>query len=399
MEAYIFDWISLFFRWFHVIAGIAWIGASFYFVWLDNSLQTPPQWKQDKGIKGDLWAIHGGGFYEVAKYRLGPEQMPETLHWFKWESYITWLTGMALLIIVYYSQAHSFMLGSHTWIDNPQLSVVAGMVFLAVAVSVYEIIFRSPALNNMAMFTVLMIMLLVLLSWFAFHLFSPRAAFIQVGAAIGSIMVGNVFFGIIPAQTAFVAAVKNGQQPDAVVSQKAGLRSRVNNYFTLPVIFIMISNHYPFVYSNELGWVWLILISVLTAYARHYFNLKHQGVFRPGILVTAIIGLVVLAIAMMPDTLRNPQAAIKPVNDAMAMSLIHHRCTVCHSQNPVQPGFNAPPAGLKLETMEQMINARDRVLQAVVYTHYMPLGNVTQMTLDERKTLASWLQSKIDQKK
>ena len=214
MEAYFLEWLNLFFRWFHVIAGVAWIGASFYFVWLDNSLENPPQWKKDKGIGGDLWAIHGGGFYEVAKYKLGPEAMPENLHWFKWEAYTTWLTGMVMLWIVYYVGAESFL------IDNSKLELTQweaiglGMGFIAVGFVVYEILVKTPLRQNDGAFGLVLFAFLAFMAWLADQLFSDRGAYIHVGALIGSIMAGNVFFGIMPSQRALVEAVQRGEAPD-----------------------------------------------------------------------------------------------------------------------------------------------------------------------------------------
>ncbi len=394
MEAYILDWLSLFFRWFHVIVGIAWIGASFYFVWLDNSLESPSDWKRTKGIKGDLWAIHGGGFYEVAKYKLGPEKLPETLHWFKWEAYTTWLTGIVLLSIVYYSHAQTYMTGPLSWINSPALSIVAGLSFLLVSVIVYEILFRMSVVNKGLYFALLILIVFGFLSWLAFQLFSSRAAFIHIGAAIGSIMVANVFLGIIPAQVAFVKAIKAGTLPDQALANKARLRSVHNNYFTLPAIFIMISNHYSFVFSNEYGWLWLIAICAIAAYARHYFNLRNQGTSKPVILITALLALVVLAFIMMPASLRNSTISTGSVSQQAVTAIIQTRCSGCHALKPLQPGFVAAPAGVLLESTEQLLKEKDRVLKVAVYSHYMPLGNITQMTDVERDELAAWLKDK-----
>ncbi|KZY69222.1 urate hydroxylase PuuD, partial [Oleiphilus sp. HI0067] len=295
MEAYFLEWLNLFFRWFHVIAGVAWIGASFYFVWLDNSLENPPQWKKDKGIGGDLWAIHGGGFYEVAKYKLGPEAMPRNLHWFKWEAYTTWLTGMVMLWIVYYVGAESFL------IDNSKLelsqweAIGLGMSFIAIGFAVYEILVKTPLRYKDGAFGLVLFAFLAFSAWVADQLFSDRGAYIHVGALIGSIMAGNVFFGIMPSQRALVEAVQRGEAPDPKYGAFAKLRSTHNNYLTLPLIFIMISNHYPMTYSHEYGWAVLAAIIFITGFARHFFNLRHRGEFKPVILVIAAVMLVALA--------------------------------------------------------------------------------------------------------
>ncbi len=383
------DWLSLFFRWFHVIAGVAWIGASFYFVWLDNHLQTPPEWKQKKGIKGDLWAIHGGGFYEVAKYHLGPEKMPETLHWFKWEAYTTWLTGISLLIIVYYFNAQAFLLAPNAWLDSPSLAIFAGLAMIALAVMSYEGLLRTKLATHGLGFALVILGMFTFLSWLAFQWFSPRAAYIHIGAAIGSIMVGNVFWGIMPSQKQFVAAVIANEAPNEAAVMLARLRSLHNNYFTLPVIFIMISNHYPFVYAHELGWLRLMCIGAITAYARHYFNLKNRGIHKPHILLVAAILAIGLAFAMQPKT---PELdTTGQVSDTQVMQVVSQHCLTCHAASPTQAGFNAPPAGIVLATPAQLSAQRERILKVAVYADVMPMGNMTGMTEDERQLLGAWL--------
>ena len=390
MTAYLLDWLSLVFRWLHVIAGVAWIGASFYFVWLDNNLRPPPDWKKQKGINGDLWAIHGGGFYEIAKYELGPEKMPQTLHWFKWEAYTTWLTGMMMLWIVYYANAQSFMISPTTGISNAYVSIIAGLAMIAVSVGFYEVLIRTPLVNKGLYFAIVLVLFFTALSWTAFQLFSPRATYIHMRAAIGSIMAGNVFWGIMPSQRQFVAAIKATIAPNSIQIMNAQLRSLHNNYFTLPVIFIMISNHYAFVYANELGWLWLICIGMITAYARHYFNLRNKGIIKPSILVIAFIAALVLLIVMKPASYQVAESATE-ITDQQVMRVVQTHCMSCHAAKPTQAGFNAAPAGIILGTPEQLFSAKDRVLNATVYSDFMPLGNMTAMTQEERDLLAAWL--------
>ncbi len=389
---YLIEWLSLFFRWFHVIAGVAWIGASFYFVWLDNHLETPPEWKLKKGIKGDLWAIHGGGFYEVAKYHLGPEQMPQALHWFKWEAYTTWLTGMTLLTIVYYFNAQSYLIAPTGTINDPLLAVLAGLAIIASAVATYECLIRTRLSQHGLYFALVMLALFAGLSWLAFYYLSPRAAYIHVGAAIGSIMVGNVFWGIMPSQQKFVAAVKANVAPDEALVMKARLRSLHNNYFTLPVIFIMISNHYPFVYANDLGWLWLICIGAITAYARHYFNLKNRGVNKPVILVVAAGLLVLLAMVMHYQAPKVEANAL--VSDTQVMQIVQQHCLACHAKLPTHTGLQAAPADIVLDSTAQLRLHRDRILNAAVYSNMMPMGNITGITDEQRQQLGAWLLQK-----
>ncbi len=389
MEAYFLEWLNMFFRWFHVIAGVAWIGASFYFVWLDNSLENPPQWKKDKGIGGDLWAIHGGGFYEVAKYKLGPEKMPENLHWFKWEAYTTWLTGMVMLWIVYYIGAESFLIDSSRMDFSQGQAIAAGIGFIAAGVAVYEAMVRSPLRHNGKLFSLILFAFLIFMSWLAFQLFSARGAYIHVGAILGTIMAGNVFFGIMPAQRALVEAVQRDESPDPKYGAFAKLRSTHNNYFTLPVIFIMISNHYPMTYGHEFGWLVLVAIGFISAFARHFFNLKNQGVSKPSILVIAAIMLAALAAAMVPAKIEAEKGEAV-LTDTQAMTIIGQRCVSCHAVSPSNEGFASAPAGIVLETVEQAFTVKDKMIPAL-QTGYMPLGNLTGMTDEERQQLMIWL--------
>jgi uncharacterized membrane protein len=389
MEAYFLEWLNMFFRWFHVIAGVAWIGASFYFVWLDNSLENPPQWKKDKGIGGDLWAIHGGGFYEVAKYKLGPEKMPENLHWFKWEAYTTWLTGMVMLWIVYYIGAESFLIDSARMDFTQGEAIAAGMGFIIAGVAVYEAMVRSPLRHNGKVFGLILFAFLIFMSWFAFQIFSARGAYIHVGAILGTIMAGNVFLGIMPAQRALVDAVQRGESPDPKYGAFAKLRSTHNNYFTLPIIFIMISNHYPMTYGHEFGWLVLVAIGFISAFARHFFNLRNQGVSKPSILVIAAIMLAALAAAMVPAKIE-AQKGEAVLTDAQAMVVVEQRCVSCHAVSPTNAGFASAPAGIVLETVEQILVIKDKMIPAL-QTGYMPLGNMTGMTDQERQQLMIWL--------
>ena len=389
MEAYFLEWLNMFFRWFHVIAGVAWIGASFYFVWLDNSLENPPQWKKDKGIGGDLWAIHGGGFYEVAKYKLGPEKMPENLHWFKWEAYTTWLTGMVMLWIVYYIGAESFLIDSSRMDFTQGQAIAAGMGFIIAGVAVYEAMVRSPLRHNGKVFGLILFAFLVFMSWFAFQIFSARGAYIHVGAILGTIMAGNVFLGIMPAQRALVDGVQRDESPDPKYGAFAKLRSTHNNYFTLPLIFIMISNHYPMTYGHEFGWLVLVAIGFISAFARHFFNLRNQGVSKPSILVIAAIMLAALAAAMVPAKIEAEKGEAV-LTDAQAMTIIEQRCVSCHAVNPSNAGFTAAPAGIVFESAQQALTVKDKMIPAL-QTGYMPLGNLTQMTDQERQQLMVWL--------
>jgi uncharacterized membrane protein len=399
VEAYLVDVLSVVVRWLHLITGIAWIGASFHFVWLDNSLGAPTDEESKQGIKGSLWAIHGGGIYSFSKYQLAPPQWPAVLHWSKWEAYSTWLTGTLLMVAVYYFQAQSYLVGPDNWVTDPRIAVMASLAFVFGGLGLYELTIRTRLRNNQRAFAIAVALSLVLLSWLATRLFSDRAAFLHVGALMGTIMAGNVFFGIIPSQKRFVAAVEAGGQPDGAAAAFAKQRSTFNNYFTLPVLFCMISNHYPFLYAHTWNWVILVAILAITAYARHFFNLRHQGIVRPGILIRAAIAFIVLAGLVGVDRLQpSPQAMggesvdSVAVSDAQALQILTIHCTGCHAQIPTQSGFTAAPGGIVLQTLGQLGRYRQQAITAVS-TGYMPLANMTEMTPVEKASLLAWLNS------
>lgn len=397
MADLIVEWLSLAFRWLHVVAAIAWIGASFYFIWLDLNLREPPQWKLAKGIKGDLWAIHGGGIYEIAKYQVRPEQMPQKLHWFKWEAYSTWLSGSGLLILMYYFQAQSYLVGYQTWIESPSIAIAASIVFIACAQLVYELLLRTALVKKGLIFAAALLAIIAFASWLAYQLFSTRAAFLHVGAMMATWMAGNVLWGIMPAQRKFIAAVETNQAPDMAAMLFAKLRSTHNNYLTLPVIFCMISNHYAFVYSHPYGWLGLVAIGSLLAWARHFFNLKHLGILRPSILVSSFLGLVVVAVLMTSTDKGNSSSPSTSGTEPQllqrqAEQIVSVHCSSCHSQQPTQAGFSTAPAGLTINSLEQLQRAKVRALPAL-RSGYMPLGNFNHMNEQERKLLINWLEA------
>ena len=390
MEAYIFEWLNLFFRWFHVIAGVAWIGASFYFVWLDLSLREPPQWKKDKGIKGDLWAIHGGGIYEVAKYNLEPEAMPKKLHWFKWEAYTTWLTGFALMSVMYYWGADQYLIDPSK-MELTQLQAIGiSLSFLIGSFVFYEALVKSPLQNYPKIFGAILFSALTFAAYALGEIFSDRAAYLHVGALIGTIMAGNVFFGIMPAQRELVRAIEAGEKPDSKPAAFAKLRSTHNNYFTLPLLFIMISNHYPMTYGSESAWLVLALISFNAAFVRHYFNLKHQDNHQPWILVVGAVMLFAIIGFMLPKPVAMSDVKI---SDARVLEISQARCASCHAGTPSNASFTTAPAGVLLETESQLLLNKQRIFQAV-QTGYMPLGNMTKMTDAERSEMLQWAAEK-----
>lgn len=392
------EWIALFLRWFHVIAGIAWIGASFYFIWLDNNLRTPPQWKKDKGIKGDLWAVHGGGFYEVAKYEYGPEEIPQTLHWFKWEAYATWLSGMLLLAWVYYMGAEAYLIDPSVMQMSASQAIAMGLGFIFGGLAIYELACRSPLAKNASVFAVFLVLFLSLASWLATQWFSGRGAYIHVGGLIGTIMAGNVFFAIMPGQRKMVAAVTNKQPVDPAWGAGAKLRSVHNNYLTLPIIFLMISNHYPMTYQHPQSWLVLVAIAAVSAWIRHFFNLKHIGIFRPSILAIGALGMLFIAIwVSRPTQAPAPaqQTQISIPENKRVVEIMEQHCMNCHAQAPTDDMFVVAPLGVKLDTWPLIVQWAPGIYQRVVVTKDMPFLNKTKMTEAERTELAEWYQNEI----
>jgi uncharacterized membrane protein len=392
------EWFSLFVRWFHVIAGVAWIGASFYFIWLDNNLKTPPTWKKEKGIKGDLWAVHGGGFYEVAKYEYGPEAIPEPLHWFKWEAYTTWISGFLLLTLVYYFGASAYLIDPTVLPLSPAMAIALGVGFIFGGLAIYELACRSPLAKSPTVFGLFFLLLLVVASWLATHWFSGRGAYIHVGALIGTIMAGNVFFKIMPAQRLMVDAVANKKAIDPSWGLGAKLRSVHNNYLTLPLLFIMISNHYPMTYQHPYNWLVLVLIGVISAWIRHFFNLKHIGQNRPSILVSGAVAMLILTLWVswpqntIETAANNTDNAhtTKTITDQQIHALITTHCVGCHSATPTDETFKVAPLGLILDTLEQIKQRAAPIYLRTAQTKDMPFLNKTQMTQEERQMIATW---------
>lgn len=408
------DWLNLFVRWFHVIAGVAWIGASFYFIWLDNNLRTPPKWKQDKGIKGDLWAIHGGGFYEVAKYAYGPEKMPETLHWFKWEAYTTWLSGFALLIIVYYFGASAYLIDPSVNDITPSTAITLGLGLIFGGLALYELACRSPLANFPIAFGIGLIALICAASYFSTQWFSGRGAYIHVGALIGTIMAGNVFFNIMPNQRKMVAAVAQKKDIDPSWGASAKLRSVHNNYFTLPLLFIMISNHYPMTYQHEQSWLVLIAIMAAAAWIRHFFNLKHTGTTKPSILVSGAVAMLAITfwVSMsqgenitepmqteaLPSEGTSQTASLQQtVSQEIITSTINTHCVSCHSRAPTDDIFKVAPMGVVLDSWGDIERFAPQIMRRTAVTKDMPFMNKTKMTEEERQLIALWFKQNYQQ--
>lgn len=404
------DWLSLFIRWFHVIAGVAWIGASFYFIWLDNNLRTPPDWKKEKGIKGDLWSVHGGGFYEIGKYTYGPATIPEPLHWFKWEAYTTWLSGFALLVLVYYFGASAYLIDPAVAALTESEAVMLGLGTIFGGLALYELACRSPLARSPLAFAVALTLMICVVTYLTTQWFSGRGAYIHVGALIGTIMAGNVFLNIIPAQKKMVAAVARKGEIDPAWGAGAKLRSVHNNYFTLPLLFIMISNHYPMTYQHEMNWLILILIMAISAWIRHFFNLKHTGTVKPSILISGAAAMLALAVWVSwpqaaPETAASSsaaqsnsgtsaqQATVEVLTQPQVTQLISTHCQGCHSRTPTDDVFKVAPVGVVLDTWEDIERQAPQIVRRTAITKDMPFMNKTKMTNEERMALYHWYQS------
>ncbi|ANO52384.1 urate hydroxylase PuuD [Woeseia oceani] len=394
MEAYVVDWLNLLGRWVHLITGVAWIGSSFYFIWLDNHLVPPAASDDDaKGVGGELWSVHGGGFYHAQKYRVAPAQIPPTLHWFKWEAYSTWFSGMFLLALIYWYGASIYLIDPTVADLSPLAAVGIGVAVLLFGWKIYDGLCRSPLGNNERALSAVLFALVALLAWGLCQLFSGRGAYIHYGAVLGSIMVANVYYVIIPGQRRMVAAAEQGKLPDPEDGLRAKQRSVHNTYFTLPVLFVMTSNHFAMTFSHKYNWLILIALSLAGALIRVWFVARHKGRATPLPLVVAGALLLAVAVAIAP---RSSEAVARDVTLAELRPVIEERCTVCHAARPTHPAFPAAPAGVLLETDEQIIAERERIYQQTVVTRVMPIGNLTGMSDDERSQVDAWYRSAAD---
>ncbi len=388
LGVYLLDWLHLVARWAHLIAAFGWIGTSFYFISLDLGLvptATP-------GVVGEAWEIHGGGFYRIEKFRVAPPQLPASLRWFKWEAYLTWLTGFALLVLLYYLDPYAFLIDPRVADLEPWQAIAASVALLAVGWIAYDrvarLLERRP--RGLALALIALVFLVVLA---ASALFGSRAAYIHVGATLGTWMAANVLFVIVPGQRELVAAKERGREPDPIWGVRGKQRSVQNNYLTLPVLFAMISQHFPFTYGSPFASLVLLGLMAAGATAQHFLNLRHEGHTDWRVLAGAGAMSLAVAIAMAPPLIGVAAAQLSADDRAALMPLVKARCQSCHSRTPTMPGVTAPPKGLVLEQAEQVrANAR-RIYEQVVLTRNMPLGNQTGMTDAERDLISRWFRS------
>src|SRR5210317_479409 len=344
MEAYFVDWLNLLVRWLHVIAGGAWMGASCYFIWLDDHLAAPKEPADDaKGVGGEVWSVHGGGFYHAQKYKVAPQELPERLHWFKWEAYTTWLSGIFLTALVYWYGAEVYLIDRSVAELSAPAAVGIAILFIIGGWLVYDLLCKSPLARDERAFSVILLLLSSALAWGLCQLFGGRGAYIHFGAVLGTIMVANVFFVIIPGQKKMVAAAERGEAPDPAPGVQAKQRSVHNTYFTLPVLFVMTSNHYAMAYGHAYNWLILIGIALAGALIRVYFVARHKG---GASIAPAAIAIVIIAAIALAITPRAPEGGAAAASFDQVRNVINARCTSCHSAAPVHPAFPAAPLGV-----------------------------------------------------
>ena len=388
METILSEWVNLVLRWAHIITGIAWIGSSFLFMWLDSHLEKPDPPR--KGVEGELWMTHSGGFYVVEKMDLAPEEVPRRLHWFKWEAAWTWITGFLLLCLMYYYGAEIYLIDREVADLSKAEAIAIGVALLAVSWFVYDGLYKSPLRHRGVTVECIGFALLILVTYGLTQVFSARGAYMHVGAMLGTIMVANVWMIIIPAQQRLVDATKAGTALDARLAFNAKQRSVHNNYMTLPVIFIMISSHYPGTFGHEHAWAVLIVVFIAGALVRHWFNLRNAGQGRLWPIPAAVATILVLIYATLPGGTMTDEDA-DPVTFAEAYDIVARRCVSCHAARPSDENFDTPPKDVVFDTAEQIRNQAPKIRAVAVLTRTMPVGNETRMTDEERRILGRWI--------
>jgi uncharacterized membrane protein len=384
-------WANLAIRWLHLTAGIAWIGSSFYFMWLDSHLKAPAERRE--GVGGELWSVHSGGFYHQMKFMVAPAGMPEELHWFKWEAYTTWISGFLLLALIFYVGADVNLIDPHRLALTRWQAIGLSLGTLVAGWLVYDGLCRSPLGQNLRAFGVVWFLILTATAWGLTRVFSDLGAVMHLGAIIGTVMVGNVLLIIIPNQRKVVAQVLAGETPDPGLGKQAKQRSVHNNYMTLPVLFVMISNHYPMIVSAPLNWLWLAGLGIVGWTIRHFFNLKNAGQLRFDVL--ALGALAFVTVAVLNETAKPPPPVAVPVPPlADVRALIDRHCVMCHAAQPTHKGIAVPPNGVVLDTEDGLTKNADKIYQRAVASHSMPLNNETDMTDAERASLGAWLKAR-----
>jgi uncharacterized membrane protein len=383
-------WANLALRWLHLVAGIAWIGSSFYFMWLDSHLKPPA--RPPPGVAGELWSVHSGGFYHQMKFMVAPPGMPDELHWFKWEAYTTWISGFLLLALIFYLGADLNLIDANKLALTRWQATGIGLGALAGGWLVYDGLCRSALGANLRLFGVVWFGVLTAAAYGLTRIFSDLGAVMHLGAIVGTVMVANVFRVIIPNQEKVVAQVLAGQTPDPALGKQAKQRSVHNNYMTLPVLLIMISNHYPMIVSAPLNWLWLAGLGIAGWSIRHFFNLKNAG--RIHFEVLAFGALTFVTVAVLNESAKPAAPANVPVPAfAEVRAMVDRHCVMCHAAQPTHRGVVTAPNGVKLDTDAGLQANAAKIYQRAVVTHSMPLGDETHMTEAERASLGAWIEA------
>lgn len=391
MDVFLGEWANLLIRWMHMIVGIGWIGTSFYFMALDYSLDKRE--RANPGILGTAWQVHGGGFYHVEKYTVAPPQLPDKLHWFKWEAYLTWVTGFGLLIVQYYLHARSYLIDPSVLPLEPWQAIVISLGSILVGWGIYEGLCRSPIGQNATILAVCFFALIMGAAVFYTHVFSGRGAFLHVGALTGSIMATNVFAVIIPNQKKMIAQMLRGETPDPYYGMVGKQRSTHNNYLTLPVLLMMVSPHYPFLSSHPHAWLVVALILIAGASIRHYLNRVDAGDDWKSYGWAAPVAIGALMIAIFVTAPRAPQGGAA-VSDAEVLTISQKHCTMCHAAKPTHESFQEAPKNIALESVADLRKYAALIYLQAVQNKAMPLGNETGMTDEERNELGRWVKAK-----
>jgi len=387
-ESHLMEWLNIVVRLMHITFGIAWIGASFYFVFLENALNRTKDVRDE--LAGNLWAVHGGGFYYLEKYKVAPKTIPKHLHWFKYEAYFTWISGFCMLFVVYYFNASALLIDKNILDITAWQGIGIGVGSFVVAWIIYDLLCKSPLIKKPVWFTLIGFAVLIGFTYFYTRVFSPRAAYIHFGSMIGSIMVANVFFVIIPAQKAMVNAAKKGLPLNPQLGKNALNRSLHNNYFTLPVLFVMISNHFPTTFGYEQPWLMLAIISLGTAGVKHYLNLREKGQLSVWVLPVSVV--ILLAGAFISAPPKDPGACNSKIEFSEVNAIIQERCVSCHSSKPTDDVYKAPPNGVMYDTPDDIMRKKDLIMQRVVITKTMPQNNKTNITQKERDIIRCWIE-------
>ncbi len=392
MTQHLLEWLHLIIRWLHLTTGIAWIGASFYFNFLENNLNRLLNLREE--LAGNLWAVHGGGFYYLEKYKVAPSKIPENLHWFKYEAYFTWLSGFLLLCVVYYANPELYLIDPTVMNLSSTVAIVISIFSLLFSWFFYDQLCKTKFIENQKIIFLLIFSFLVFSAYCLSQIFNPRAAYVHVGAMIGTMMVANVFFVIIPSQKELVAAAKEKRLLNAQLGKNALMRSRHNNYFTLPVLFIMMSSHFPFTYGNPYGWLILSGTSLLGVGIRHYFNVRKEKKLSNLYWLFFLVLLFLIIYATAPEQ-KKQDGPRREISFSEVKMIIEKRCHSCHAEKPTDDVFIAPPLGIIFETEAHIHQFAPRIYERASVLKNMPFANKTNMTDEERNVIADWYQSKV----